>query len=273
MKTDEIVIEQLEVYAYHGVLQEEKEKGQKFFVNCILKTQTREAGLADNLKFSTHYGEVCKSIVTTMTSHKVDLIETIAEEVAGTILMEYPLVKSLTLEIQKPQAPIPYPFGSVSVKIERGWHSVALSVGSNLGDREKNIQNAISKMKMTPIIRKIEVSKLIETKPYGGVEQANYINGAILFETLMLPEELLTYLKHIEQEAGREKTVRWGPRTLDLDILLYDDLIHSNQKLTIPHEDMANREFVLIPLSEIGGYLRHPISKDTVRAMLEKLVK
>jgi len=83
----------------------------------------------------------------------------------------------------------------------------------------------------------------------------------------------LTFLKHLEQEAGREKTVRWGPRTLDLDILLYDDLICSNKKLTIPHEDMANREFVLAPLSEIGGYLRHPITKDTVCVMLDKIKK
>lgn len=273
MKTDKIVIEQLEVYAYHGVFQEEKEKGQKFFVNCVLETNTREAGLSDNLKFSTHYGEVCKSIVTTMTSHKVDLIETVAEEVAGTILMEYPLVKSVVLEIQKPQAPIPYPFGFVSVKIERGWHEVALSIGANVGNKEETIQRAIAKMKATPIIRNILVSSLIETKPYGGVEQDDFINGAIVMETLMLPEELLTFLKQLEQEAGRVKTQHWGPRTLDIDILLYDDFIYSSRKLTIPHEDMVNRDFVLLPLAEIAAHLRHPVSKETVGFMLEKLKK
>jgi len=113
---DEIRIDNLEVYAYHGVFPEENEKGQPFFVNAVLYTDTRAAGLADELTLSTHYGEVCHTITRWMQEHTCKLIETVAENVAQEILLQYPLVKAVDLEIRKPEAPIGLPFESVSVK-------------------------------------------------------------------------------------------------------------------------------------------------------------
>lgn len=127
-----------------------------------------------------------------------------------------------------------------------------IGIGSNLGDRQKNIKTAIKKIKELKDTRLIKVSTFSETKPVGGPPaQGNYLNGALKIKTLLSPKALLKNLKKIEQELGRTKTVRYGPRTIDLDILLYSDKIISTKELTIPHPRMFEREFVLKPLLEI----------------------
>ena len=123
---DQIRIEELEVYAHHGVYPEENEKGQHFYVNATLYTNTRPAGLADDLSLSTNYGEVCQFITEFMQQHTFQLIETVAERTAYEVLQHFPLVQGLDLEIRKPEAPIPLPFGSVSVAIHREWHEAIL---------------------------------------------------------------------------------------------------------------------------------------------------
>ena len=109
------------------------------------------------------------------------------------------------------------------------------------------------------------------TKPYGVVEQDDFLNGAMEVRTLLTPEELLEELHRIEAEHGRERVLRWGPRTLDLDIIFYDDLISQEDDLCIPHVEMHKRSFVLEPLEEIAPYKRHPGNGKTVRQMLEEL--
>lgn len=268
---DEIRIEQLEVYAYHGVFPEEKRKGQTFLVNAVLCTDTRKAGQNDRLEQSTDYGNVCCFISEWMKKNTCNLIEAAAEKLAQAILLKYDLLSGIELEIRKPEAPIEQPFGCVSVKICRRWHRAYLGVGSNMGDKRQYIQNAVEALKSDSLIVVRRVSDLIVTEPYGGVEQDDFLNGVIEIETLRTPHELLDTLHEIETAADRVREVHWGPRTLDLDIIFYDKLVYEDDTLVIPHQDMENRRFVLEPLSTLVPNYRHPVLGKTVVQLLNVL--
>lgn len=269
---DIIRIDNLEVYAYHGVYDEEKEKGQYFYVNAELYTNTRKAGMNDDLDASTNYGIVCDFIHDFMTKHTYDLIETVAEQLAQALLLEFKLVKSVLLEIRKPHAPIEKEFESVSVEIERGWHEAFVAFGSNLGDKEKFIDEAIEALSNLPQINIVAISDKIVTEPYGNVEQDVFLNGVMKIETLLPADELLQILQKVEEHAGRERKIHWGPRTLDLDIIFYDDDIISEDDLIVPHPDMKNRDFVLKPLMQIAPYKLHPVYRKTISDMYTELM-
>lgn len=268
---DEIRIEGLEVYAHHGVYPEETKNGQYFYVNAILYTNVRQAGGEDSLERTINYGTVCRFITDWMQENTCLLLEAVAERLSQALLLEYGPLAALELEIQKPHAPISLPFGNVSVKVRRGWHRAYIAVGSNLGNRKTHILSGIQALKVHPLIKLKKVSKMIVTEPYGGVEQEDFLNGALEIETLLEPEELLEALHQVENAEGRERIVRWGPRTLDLDILFYDRLCYESETLVIPHVDLENRVFVLKPMSEIAPYFRHPISKKTMMGLLKEL--
>lgn len=268
---DKITIKGLEVFANHGVYPEENRLGQKFVVNAVLYVNTRAAGLSDDLDLSVNYGTVCHQITDFLTANTYKLIERVAEELARHILINNPLVHEIDVEIEKPGAPIGLPLETVSVKIHRGWHDVAIALGSNMGDSKKFLDDAVEKVGQLPDTKVIKVATYITTKPYGGVEQDDFLNSAMTIRTMLTPTELLDRLHDIEREAGRERIIRWGPRTLDLDILLYDDLVMDTEDLTIPHIEMHLRDFVLKPLVEIAPWLRHPVYGKTVAQMLSEL--
>lgn len=268
---DCIRIRNLEVFGHHGVYREENKLGQKFIVCADLYVDTRMAGLSDDIKQSVNYGEVCKIIDKHMREKTFYLIEAAAEDLAKAILLKFDRVRRVVLEVKKPWAPIGLPIEEVSVKIERGWHDAYIGLGSNMGDKWDNINEALKKMGMDDDINIIEVSTLIETRPYGYEEQDDFLNGAVHISTLYTPTELLKCLSEFENLAGRKREIHWGPRTLDLDILFYDDLILDTKELTIPHFDMINRDFVLKPLNEIAPWLRHPVLNKTVAQLYEEL--
>lgn len=268
---DKIQIKNLEVFGNHGVFPEENKLGQKFLVNAVLYTDTREAGRTDDLTKSIHYGDVSHVITAYMMEHTFQLIESVAEQLARVLLLRFEHLKWIDLEIQKPWAPIGLPLESVSVEISRGWHEAFIATGSNLGDRGAYIEKGIEALKACEECVIEAQSELIITEPYGVTEQPEFLNGMIKIRTLLSPQELLHQLHEIEASAQRERNMHWGPRTLDLDIIFYDDLVLDTQELTIPHADMQNREFVLEPLRELASWYRHPVLQKTVEQMLEEL--
>ena len=268
---DKIKITNLKVFAHHGVFPEETRDGQDFYVNAVLYLDCRAAGRTDDLDKSINYGDASHFITEFLQQHTYQLIEAAAEHLAEAMLLAMPLLERVEIELCKPHAPIGLPFENVSVTIERGWHQVYLAVGSNMGEKEDYIAKGIEALRETSGIIVQKVSNMIVTKPYGGVEQDNFVNGAIAIKTLLTPHELLDRLHEIEAAAGRERLIHWGPRTLDLDIIFYDKLVYEDDTLIIPHVDMANRTFVLEPLMQLCPNYRHPVLGRTVTELRKML--
>ncbi len=268
---DKIKIRNLEVFGNHGVFKEENTLGQKFLVNATLYTDTRIAGRTDTLTDSIHYGDICHFITEFMREHTFKLLESVAEQLAESLLLEVPRLWGLDLEIKKPWAPIGLPIETVSVEISRSWHKAYLSVGSNMGDKEAMLKQGIRELQEQKSIQNVKVSDFLETEPYGVTDQDRFLNGCVALETLLTPQELLQTLHEIEANAGRERKMHWGPRTLDMDILFYDNLVYDSEDLYIPHIDMQHREFVLRPLAELCPGMVHPVLHKTVKQMLDEL--
>lgn len=268
---DQIKITDLEVFANHGVFPEENKLGQKFLVSAVLYTDTRKAGKTDDLTASIHYGEVSAFITKYMKEHTYQLLERVAETLAEEMLKSISGLCKIDLEIKKPWAPVGLPLKTVSVKISREWHTTYIALGSNIGDSETYLNEAVEKMGQIPTCTVEKVSSYLVTEPYGVTDQPDFLNACLKMRTLLYPEELLKELNRIEKEAGRERIIHWGPRTLDLDILLYDDIVLEEDDLCIPHVEMHKRSFVLEPLAEIAPYKRHPVYGKTVREMLEEI--
>lgn len=268
---DTINIYDLEVFANHGVFSAENELGQKFLFSITLYIDTHKAGKTDELSESADYGEICRFVSEYTRTHTRRLLEAAAEDIAVQILMNYKRIAGVSVEVKKPWAPIGLPFGAVSVKITRSRHTAYIALGSNIGDTKAFLDNAAKCLDSYGDCCVKKVSEYIVTKPYGVTDQDDFLNGCLELETLLEPHELLDRLHEIENSAGRERTIRWGPRTLDLDIILYDDLILDSGELVIPHKEMHLRDFVLKPLCEIAPYVRHPILNKTAEELLESL--
>lgn len=268
---DQIVIRDLAVFANHGVFEAEAVLGQKFLVSARISTDISRPGRTDCLENTIHYGEVSQEITKFLTEHRFQLIEACAQQLAEHLLLQYPLMREIELEIKKPWAPIHLPLDTVAVQVRRGWHTAFLALGSNMGDKEAYLNQAVETLKSYPQIQLKRVSSFISTEPYGYREQDSFLNGACMVETTFQPEELLDVCQKIEQEAGRERIIHWGPRTLDVDVLFYDQEIIGTSRLCVPHPDMENRDFVLKPMAEIAPWWRHPVSHKTMEQLLREL--
>ncbi len=148
--------------------------------------------------------------------------------------------------------------------------NVFIGIGSNLGNRTENCLLAIELLSNFTIIK--SVSSFYETEPVGNEDQPKFINAVAKVNTLLSPLNLLNSLKEVENQLGRERNEKWGPRTIDLDILIYEDFVLDSQEITIPHKDLNKRRFVLEPLCEIEPWLEHPGLKKTMSNILKNLV-
>lgn len=146
-----------------------------------------------------------------------------------------------------------------------------IAMGSNLGDGEANIREALRLLESTGEIKVIKLSALIKTKPYGVLDQPDFVNGACEVETELEPLELLYKMLQIELDMGRIRKRHWGERNIDLDLILYEDQVLDLSDLKLPHPDMKNRSFVLEPLAEIAPEVMHPIFKKSIRELLGDL--
>jgi 2-amino-4-hydroxy-6-hydroxymethyldihydropteridine diphosphokinase len=145
---------------------------------------------------------------------------------------------------------------------------VYIGFGSNVGDRQQNVFNALLELQKSPFVSIQKVSSFYETDPVGYTEQADFINGVVEIATDLSPAQLLSFVQGIEQKLGRTRTVRWGPRMIDLDILLYDETVLKSDELVIPHREMHKRRFVLGPLAEIAPDIMIPGTEKTVSQLL-----
>ena len=146
------------------------------------------------------------------------------------------------------------------------FHTAYVALGSNLGDKEANLRRALELL----IERGVEIVKtstFISTEPYGVTDQPTFLNGVCEVRTSLEPLALLHILLAIEQEMGRVRLRHWGERNIDLDLLLYEDVVMDTPELKLPHPDMQNRDFVLLPLAEIAPELVHPILQKSIEEL------
>lgn len=147
-----------------------------------------------------------------------------------------------------------------------------VGIGSNIGDRESHIRLALKELAAQPTMEIVTASSIYETAPVGVTDQPNFLNLVVAVRTTLLPRELMDALLQIENKMGRVRTVRWGPRVIDLDLLLYGEVRIEGPELTVPHPRLRERSFVLMPLAEIAPTLVLPGGTETVEKLSEKLL-
>jgi len=263
---DRIAINGLRVMTLVGVLPHEREAAQPLQVDLSLEVDLADAGFSDELADTAHYGLVAERVAAVMRESKDLLLERLAHRIAEEALL-VDRVEAVDVTLTKLRPPIPEDLQSCAVSIRRERrqlnvptrqpHLAVVALGSNLGDRVGYLRFAVEQL--GSVIRQ---STVYETEPVGGPDaQGAYLNMVVEVETPLDPFAFIRRCQRIEALAGRQRLVHWGPRTLDLDLLFYDNAEISTEELTVPHPRTYQRRFVLHPLSEVAPH-RCPESWD-----------
>jgi len=274
-RLDRLELAGLRAFAHHGVYDHERENGQTFVIDVTVHLDLSTASAADDLGETIHYGVLAADIVAAVERDPVDLIETVAERVA-LLVLGHRAARLVDVTVHKPEAPIQVPFDDVRVSIQRQWTRAVVALGSNLGDREATLRQAVLAFATHPAIRLVAVSPIVETpalKPEGVDDAAPaYLNAVAELDTALPPRALLAELHRIEQAHGRTREVRWGDRTLDLDIITYGRERIADPGLVVPHPRAHERAFVLAPWAAMDEHAFIP-GRGAVVDLLEELIE
>lgn len=268
---NKIRITKLEVFANHGVFTEENKLGQKFIVDLEIGFNTQVAGYSDQVEDSVHYGEAIEVVVRALTNKTFNLIESCVEEINQQLYLTFPTIETLDVQVSKPWAPLKQHLESVSIQSSLTKNICYISMGANMGNCDQTFNNAIEKINLLPLTKVIAESPRIVTKAYGKEDQDDFLNSVIKIETMLLADTLLTYLNQIEADLGRVRIEKWGPRIIDLDIIIFGDLVINSERLIIPHPESHLRKFVIEPLLELNPYAIHPLTNKYYRDYLKEL--
>lgn len=257
VRLDRIDIRGLEVMATVGVLPHERSSAQPIRIDLGLHVDLHEAGLSDELETTADYGDVAMRVADLVRESKDLLLERLATRIAEEVVAVR-RIEAVEVTVTKMRPPIPANLETTSVSIVRSRRELGIgaregrqaiiALGSNLGDREAYLRRAVRAL---PDV--VSISRVFETDPVGGPDgQGPYLNMAVMLSTTLDPYALLRTCQRIEADAMRQRVVHWGPRTLDVDILFYDDVEIDDPELIVPHPRWSERSFVLAPLADIA---------------------
>ena len=286
IELDRIAVEGIRANGRHGVLPHERETDQPFIADVVIHLNTRDAARHDDLARTINYAEVAQRAMDVLTGPSVDLIETLADRIALSIL-DMNGIDCVDVRVHKPEAPIEVPFADVTVTIRRDLRAgdvwadkrvgssagmpqdpmtyaeseardvfdvrplqpvpALLALGGNLGEVESTLVDAVHALNRIPGIHVEATSPLVASAPAGGPPQPDYLNAVVRITTTLTPRELLAACHGIEMVHGRERGIENGPRTLDIDIIDVNAITGTSADLTLPHPRAAQRGFVLVP--------------------------
>ena len=255
MARDHIYVNGLRLMALVGVLPHEREGEQPVQVDIDLEVDLAEAGLTDNLVDTANYGAIAEAVSEVVRMSSDVLLERLVARIAECCL-QFDHVEVADVRLTKLRPPIAENLDSTAVRIVRSRvdmkiparHRAIVALGSNLGDRVAYLRFGLERLSNV-----VAQSQVFETDPVGGPDnQGPYLNMVAVIDTDLDPYAMLRRLLQIEAEAHRVRIERWGPRTLDLDLLFYDDVTINSEELIVPHPRFAERRFVLEPLSEVA---------------------
>jgi dihydroneopterin aldolase/2-amino-4-hydroxy-6-hydroxymethyldihydropteridine diphosphokinase len=256
LPTDRIDISGLVVTTVVGALPHEREMAQPVRIDLSLHVDLRDAGRTDELGDTANYGEVTQRVAAVVRESKDVLLERLAERVAE-VAVAFDRVEGVEVTVTKVRPPIPEQVDTTAVHIQRRRadfdqstrtsHTAIVALGSNLGDREHYLRLAVGSLGEV-----VAMSQVFETDPMGPEGQGAYLNMVVVVRTWLDPYGFIRRCQHIEASALRQRVVRWGARTLDVDLLFYDDVDINDPALTVPHPGINERRFVLAPLSEVA---------------------